>query len=55
MMQDVHMELHPGLPWQKQHLTRQELHQLKQTELKFKKKKIVEGYIWSTALCGAKP
>ena len=52
----IQAKLNPGLTWQKQHLTRRAFHQQKQVEVKFKEKKeLVQGYIWSTALCTAEP
>jgi hypothetical protein len=50
MMQDVHVKLNPGLPWQKQHSTRR----LFTSKLALNLwKKLVKYYIWSIALYGA--
>jgi hypothetical protein len=44
MMQDVHGDFNPGMPWQKQQSTRK--------KIKFRKR-LLKYYIWSTALHGA--
>jgi hypothetical protein len=51
MIQDVHVKLNPGLPWQKQHSTRRVFFTSK-FDLNLRKK-LVKCYIWSIALYGA--
>jgi hypothetical protein len=48
MMQDVHVKLNPGLPWQKQHSSIRGL--FSPTNVK---KKLLKCYIWRIALYGA--
>jgi hypothetical protein len=51
MMHDVHVALHPGLPWQKHHSARRRLFT---GNLDFNlRKKRAKCCVWSTALCGA--
>jgi len=50
MMQDVHVKLKPGTPWQKQHLTRRSL--FINTLGLHLRKKLVTCYILSIAFCG---
>jgi len=50
MMQDVHVKLNPGLPWQKQHSTRR--HFTSKLNLNLRKK-LVKWHIWSRALYDA--
>jgi hypothetical protein len=51
MIQDVHMNLSPGLPWQKQHSIGRRLFASK-LALNLGKK-LVKFYIWSIAFYGA--
>jgi len=46
MMQDVHVKLYPGLPWQKQHSIRRLFNQRIGFELR---ENVVKCYIWSIA------
>jgi hypothetical protein len=46
MMQDVHMKLNPGFPWQTQHSARRKLFSTVNW------KELVNCYIWSIAFCG---
>jgi hypothetical protein len=50
-MQDVYVELNPGLPWQQQHSVRRFFFKSK-LNLHFRKE-LVKCYIWSMALYGA--
>jgi hypothetical protein len=50
-MQELHVKLNPGLPWQKQHSEGQRLFSSK-LELNLKQK-LVKCYILSVAFCGA--
>jgi hypothetical protein len=52
MIQEVHVKLNPGLPWQKQNSTKQESFR-KQIRLEIKKG-TSECYIWSVALMALK-
>jgi hypothetical protein len=49
-MQDVHMKLNPGLPWQKQHSSNRRL--FPPENWADVGKKLVKCYIWSIALYG---
>ena len=51
MMEDVHVKLNPGLPWQKLHSARRRLFTNK-LDLNLRKK-LIKCYIWSMALYGA--
>jgi hypothetical protein len=53
MMEDVLVNLSPGLLWQKLNLTRRECFFTRKMNLELRKK-LVNCYIWSTALYGAK-
>jgi hypothetical protein len=50
-MEDVHVELQPGLPWQKEHSTGRR-HFISKSDLNLTKK-VVKCYIWSIELYGA--
>jgi len=50
-MQNAHMKLNPGLPWQRQHSTRRRLFTSK-SDLNLRKK-LVKCYVWSIALYSA--
>jgi len=53
MMRDVHGKLNPGFPGHKQHSTRRKLfHQ--QIGLKIEVKKLINCYVWRTAIYGVK-
>jgi hypothetical protein len=50
-MQDVHVKLHPRLPWQKQPSTKNKALFTSKLDLNLRKK-LVKCYIWSIALYG---
>ena len=52
MMEDIHMKLNPGLPWQKLHSARRRLFLPCKLDLNLRKK-LINCYIWSMALYGA--
>ena len=49
-MEDVHVKLNPGLPWQKLHSARRLF--TSKLDLNFRKK-LIKCYIWSMAVYGA--
>jgi len=52
MMEDVHVKLNPGLPWQKLHSARRTLFFTSKLDLNLRKK-LIKCYIWCMALYGA--
>ena len=47
MMQEVYVNLYPGLPWQKRHSKKKKLTSRLDLDLR---KKLVKFYIWSVAV-----
>jgi hypothetical protein len=52
MVEDVHVKLNPGLPWEKTASNKKKTLFISKLDLNLRNK-LVKCYMWSIALCGA--